>query len=148
MDSRLMTKGKLIAVNKRARKAGGNYIDPDFLALLPNRFQYPVCKALSVTTERGWVRCWERLVQPESQGQDLPGDERRGHRATGRPIGYPQRGHGGWPAIAFGLGLHQWPWRQRLTRLAQAATAASASRARVAASSRVKGSRSSGSVWR
>ena len=61
MDSKYLTKAKLIAANKRARKAGGNYIDPEFVELLPDRFRYPVCKALFVPMEKGWIRCWVTL---------------------------------------------------------------------------------------
>ena len=42
MDTKYLTKAKLIAVNNRAKKAGGNHIDPDFVALLPDRFKYLV----------------------------------------------------------------------------------------------------------
>jgi hypothetical protein len=53
-----LTKTTLIVVNNQAKKAGGNYIDPDFVAILPDRFKYPVCKALPFPLTMGWVRCW------------------------------------------------------------------------------------------
>lgn len=52
-----MTKANLVAINKRAKKAGGNNIDPDFVALLPDRFKYPDCQAMPVPPRTGWVRC-------------------------------------------------------------------------------------------
>jgi hypothetical protein len=58
MESKYLTKAKLIAVNNRARKAGGNYIDPAFVEVLPDRFRFPVCPALPFPLKMGWVRCW------------------------------------------------------------------------------------------
>ena len=57
MKSKHLNKAKLIAVNNQAKIAGGNHIDPDFVALLPDRFVYLVCLALLYQIERGWVRC-------------------------------------------------------------------------------------------
>lgn len=58
MKAKFLTKAKLIAVNERAKKAGGNHIDPGVVAVLPERFRFPVCLALPGPLERGWVRCW------------------------------------------------------------------------------------------
>src|ERR1043166_6485997 len=58
MESRYFTKSSLVAANESAKKAGGNYIDPEFLQHVPARFKYPVCLALPVPMERGWLRCW------------------------------------------------------------------------------------------
>lgn len=61
MEAKYLTKTKLIAVNKKAKKAGGNHIDPEFVELLPDRFKYPVCVALPIPIRIGWVRCWVTL---------------------------------------------------------------------------------------
>jgi hypothetical protein len=58
MESKYLTKARLIAVNKKAKKAGGNYIDPEFVELLPERFKFPVCLALPFPMKMGWIRCW------------------------------------------------------------------------------------------
>jgi len=53
-----LTKAKLTAVNNRAKKVGGKYIDPAFVAQLPDRFKYPACVALPIPLVMGWLRCW------------------------------------------------------------------------------------------
>ena len=58
METKYMTKTKLITVNNRAKKAGGKHIAPEFVATLPERFEYPVCLALPFPMEKGWYRCW------------------------------------------------------------------------------------------
>jgi hypothetical protein len=58
MNTRCLSKQRLIALKKQAEKAGGNHIDPQFLQTIPSRFKYPVCCAVPVPLERWWVRCW------------------------------------------------------------------------------------------
>ena len=59
MGSKYLTKARLIAINIKAKIAGGNHIDPEFVELLPERFKYPVCVALHM--DNSWVRCWVTL---------------------------------------------------------------------------------------
>lgn len=56
METKYLTKAKLIAVNNRAKKAGGKHIDPDFVALLPDRFKH--LASIAVPLDNSWVRCW------------------------------------------------------------------------------------------
>lgn len=58
MKTKYLTRARLIAVNKKAQKAGNNYIDPEFVKLLPKRFKFPVIAALPFPLTMGWVRCW------------------------------------------------------------------------------------------
>lgn len=57
MQTRYLTKAKLVAVNNRARKNGGNHIDPDFVEMLPERFKY-LAHQTPFGIEKGWIRCW------------------------------------------------------------------------------------------
>jgi len=66
MNTKYLTKQRLIALNSKAAKAGGNYIEPTFLQSVPAKFRYPVCLAFPVPVERGWVRCWVTI------GADVP----------------------------------------------------------------------------
>jgi hypothetical protein len=56
MTTKYLTKAKLIAINNRAKKAGGNHIDPDFVAILPERYKH--LASISVSLDNSWVRCW------------------------------------------------------------------------------------------
>ena len=56
MDTKYLTKAKLVAVNNKAKKAGGKHIDPDFVALLPDRFKH--LASIAVPLDNSWVRCW------------------------------------------------------------------------------------------
>lgn len=56
METKYMTKAKLVALNNRAKKNGGNHIDPDFAELLPDRFKY--LASIAVPMDNSWVRCW------------------------------------------------------------------------------------------
>jgi hypothetical protein len=56
METKYLTKAKLIAVNNRAKKAGGKHIDPDFVALLPDRYKH--LASIAVPMDNNWVRCW------------------------------------------------------------------------------------------
>jgi hypothetical protein len=59
MEPRYLTKPKLIAINNKAKKVGGNHIDQDFVEFLPERFKFPVCMA--VPLDNSWLRCWVTL---------------------------------------------------------------------------------------
>jgi len=56
METKYLTKAKLIALNNRAKKSGCNHIDPDFVERLPDRFKFPVVE-MPFGREKGWIRC-------------------------------------------------------------------------------------------
>ena len=79
MESKYLTKRKLIAVNNHARRRGGNHIDPEFLELLPDRFNFPACKASPIPTELGLVRCWVTIGADDPVDPGKPSPPAFGH---------------------------------------------------------------------
>jgi hypothetical protein len=80
MESKYFTKSALIAANNAAKNAGCNYIDPEFLNDVPDQFKFPVCPALPIPMERGWVRCVVTVGRNLSDDVhhlllDMPGEE-------------------------------------------------------------------------
>jgi len=78
MESKYLTKATLVALNKKAEKAGGNYIAPEFVERLPVQLKYPVWMALPFAYPRGWIRC-NVIVGPDSDHLhtlllDMPGE--------------------------------------------------------------------------
>lgn len=79
-NTRIITKARLISANTKARQAGANSIDPDFLQTIPSEFRYPVTRALPFPERHGFVRCWVGIgfsLQPDpatfdSHLMDLP----------------------------------------------------------------------------